>query len=82
MPARRDAEENGSAAMLATKRLAGVAAEVCLCQLHIRLLLRLRGDVTRNPKQGCQLPLLMSSKNCFKKLKIIFFKKKLFCVLA
>ena len=59
-------EEIGSAAMLAAKRLAGIIAEVNLRQ-HVThmplpstnkaartLALKLRGDVTRNPKQGYQ----------------------------
>ena len=56
------------AAPPATKRLASVASEVDLgeCTLHLplqkvnkaepTLALKPRGDVTRNPKQGCQWP--------------------------
>ena len=54
---------DSSAAMLATKRLAGVTPEVnlgeLLCQMQIRLstlALKSRGDVTRSPKQGYQWP--------------------------
>ena len=59
----------GLAAMLATKRSLGVAPEmnlggkhvthICPCQVPIRLptlTLRLRGDITRSPKQGYQWP--------------------------
>ena len=53
MPALRYVEENGSAAMLATKNSAGVAPEVdlrgCVTDAQIRLP---RGDITRIPKQG------------------------------
>ena len=56
------------AAIPVVKRLAGVALEVNLreCTLHLppqkvnkaepTLALKPRGDITRNPKQGCQWP--------------------------
>ena len=72
---------DGSAAMLAAKRLAGVAPEVnlreciCLHQARIRLptlALKPRGNVTRSPKQGYQWP--HKKESCPPK---IFFKKNL-----
>ena len=66
MPAHRYMEEIGSVAMLATKRLAGVAPKVNLreheshnmyastkCEIRMpTLALKPRGDVTRSPKRG------------------------------
>ena len=64
MPAYRYVEENGSAAMLANKRAAGVTPEVnlkehvthiSLCQVQIRLptlALKPRGDVIRSTSQS------------------------------
>ena len=63
MPTHRYVGENGPAAMLVTKRSAGVAPEVNLRE-HIThmpvpsanktLALKPRGDITRSPKQGYQ----------------------------
>ena len=68
MPACMYVEENGSAAMLAAKWVAGVAPEVNLRD-HVKcmllpslnkalptLALKPRGDITRSPKQGYQWP--------------------------
>ena len=83
MPACRYMEDNSLAAMLASKRSAGVAPEVnlrecishiCLHQVQIRLptlVLKPRGDVSRSPKQGYQWP--HKKDLC----PAIFFKKKL-----
>ena len=67
MPARRYVEENGLAAMLATKRSAGVAPEVnimkCITDIPLPSVNKAahpgfepRGDVTRSLKQGYQWP--------------------------
>ena len=63
MPSCRYVEEIGSAAMLATKRLAGVAPEVnlrecitCMPLSCANKALKPKGDVTRSPKQGYQWP--------------------------
>ena len=60
MPAHKYVEDNGSAAMLAAKKLAGVTSEVNLnehahlCQAWTRL--PTRGDITTSPKQEYQWP--------------------------
>ena len=63
MLAHRYVKQNGSAAMLAAKRSAGVTLEVNLGEhlTHIPLssaneALKPRGDVTRSPKEGYQWP--------------------------
>ena len=81
MLAHRYVEENGSAAMLAAKRLVGVALEVNFREhvTHMPLpsmkkaaysdfeTLKPRGDVTRNPKQGYQAQKALMSSINFKK---------------
>ena len=72
MPAHKYVGGNGSAAMLAAKRSAGVTPEVNLRE-HLThmplprlptLVLKPRGGFTRSPKQGYQWPTKsMSSKN-------------------
>ena len=75
MPSCRYVEEIGMAAMLVTKRLAGVTPELNLREcvicmpLHLpTLALKPKGEVTRSPKQGYQ----WSTKRRY----ILQFKKK------
>ena len=63
MAVHRYVEDNGSAAMLATKRSVGVTSEMNLqnCVTHMPLpkankAAHARGDVTRSPKQEYQWP--------------------------
>ena len=68
-------EENGLAAILTNKRLTGVAPEVNLWQVQIRLptlALKPRGDVTIGPKHRHQWPLqnLKKTSTCYECEKI------------
>ena len=67
----RYVEQNGSAAILAVKRLSGVTPEITLreCVTPVHSGFKPRGDITSSLKQVAPRKGLMSSKNIFKKQK-------------
>ena len=73
-------DENSSAAMLATKKSAGVALKVNLRKHTSRMplgsvnkALKTRGDITRSPKLGYQWPHKKENASTENFLKIFYF---------